>query len=110
MDETKLRSQRARRVIWFCGVRLKALRSGNKRAKNLTLTEEMKVARAREEREKEAYIRSLRQHLSPREVAAVRQRKEREEREKELYAPRKRPRARHRRPESGSSSWRPGPE
>jgi hypothetical protein len=107
MDESKRRSQRARRVIRFCEVRQKALRTGYKRAKSLTLTEQIKAAREREEHEREAYIVSLRQQLSPREVAAVRQR---EERERELDTPRKRPRARHRRPESGSSSWRPGSE
>jgi hypothetical protein len=111
MDETKQRSQRMRRVIKFCGVRLKALHTGNKRinrrANSLTLKKEIKAAREREEHEREAYIGSLRQLLSPREVAEVR---EREKRERELYTPKKRPRARHRRPTPGPHSWRPGPE
>ena len=107
MEETKRRSQRMKCVIKFCGVRQKALRTGYKRAKDLISVERLMAAREREEREREAYIESLRKQLSPREIATVR---EREERERELYTPRKRPRARRRWPESGSSIWRPGSE
>jgi hypothetical protein len=98
MDETKRRSQRAGRVIWFCEIRRKALHSGNKRVKkradNLTLPKLIEAARERERGEESLHIESLRKHLSPREVVTVR---EREERDKKLFAPSKRPRTRHRR-------------
>jgi hypothetical protein len=94
MDETKRRSQRARRVIKFCKDREKTLR-GRKHAENLILAERLKPAREREEHERKAYLISLRQQkqLSPREIAAVR---EREERDRESFMPNKRPRTRRR--------------
>jgi hypothetical protein len=62
MDETKLLPQRMGYVICVCEARLKALRTGYKRAKSLTLTAQIEAGREQERKEELLHIESLRAH------------------------------------------------